>query len=89
MKTLSSQALGYLKRADSEQLKSIFEKYASTRLDDELYMTDEDFLVKFLKIFPEKNFNKDSAKLLCGILDTSKDKIVFINIPIGCLLLYI
>jgi hypothetical protein len=52
-------------------------------------MTDEDFLVKFLKIFPEKNFNKDSAKLLCGILDTSKDKFVFINIPIGCLLLYI
>ena len=75
-----------MKRADSEQLKSIFEKYASTRLDDELYMTDEDFLVKFLKIFPEKNFNKDSAKLLCGILDTSKDKFVFINIPIGCLL---
>ena len=63
-----------MKRADPDQLKAIFEKYASARLDGELYMTDEDFLVRFLKIFPESGYNKDSAKLLCGILDTSKDK---------------
>jgi len=70
------EALGYLKRADPEQLRAIFEKYASAHLDGETYMTDVDFLVKFLKIFPETGFNRDSAKLLCGILDTSKDKFI-------------
>ena len=68
------QALGYLKRADSEHLKAIFEKYASASIEGEAFMTDEDFLIKFLKFFPESNFNKDSLNLLCGILDTSKDK---------------
>jgi len=41
------QALGYLKRADSDQLKTIFERYASAKVDGETYMTDEDFLVSF------------------------------------------
>ena len=67
------QATGYLRRAEAEQLKEIFEKYATAQVDGETYMTDEDFIVKFLKLFPEKDYNKDSAKLLCGILDQSKD----------------
>ncbi len=67
-----------MKRADPEQLKAIFEKYASAQSEGEHLMTDEDFLVKFLKIFPEGIFNKDSAELLCGILDSSKDKLVVV-----------
>ena len=66
-----------MKRADPEHLRAIFEKYASAQSEGEKLMTDEDFLVKFLRIFPEGNFNKDSAELLCGILDSSKDKLVF------------
>ena len=40
-------------------------------------MTDEDFIVGFLKLFPKKEFNVESAKVLCGILDQSKDGWVF------------
>ena len=36
-------------------------------------MTEEDFLVGYLKFFPEKDYNKESAKVLCGILDQRKD----------------
>ena len=67
------QTMGYLQRGDPEQLKVVFEKYASANIDGELYMTDEDFIVKFLQLFPSTNFNKHSVKLLCGILDQSKD----------------
>ena len=70
---LKFQATGYLKRADNDQLRTIFDKYASANVDGETYMTDEDFIVGFLKLFPKKEFNVESAKVLCGILDQSKD----------------
>ena len=62
-----------MRRADPEQLKAIFDKYASAEVDGETYMSDEDFIVRFLKLFPEKNYNKESASILCGILDQSKN----------------
>ena len=68
------QGVGYVKRADAASLKAIFDKYASTTVDGERYMTDEDFLVRFLCIFPQEHFNKNSANLLSGVLDTSKDR---------------
>lgn len=67
------QTIGYLKRGDGDKLKAVFEKYASANVDGVQYMTDEDFVVKFLKLFPESGFNKHSVNLLCGILDQSKD----------------
>ena len=67
------QATGYLKRADTDQLRTIFDKYATAKIDGETYMTEEDFLVGYLKFFPEKDYNKESAKVLCGILDQRKD----------------
>jgi len=72
-------ASGYLKRADSESLKVIFDKYATASVEGEKYMTDEDFVVKFLKLFPDENYNKESASLLCGILDQSKDGLISFN----------
>ena len=67
------QTMGYLRRADPEQLRAVFEKYASANVNGVPYMTDEDFVVKFLQLFPNSDFNKHSVKLLCGILDQSKD----------------
>ena len=69
----SLQTMGYLKRGDPEQVRAVFDKYASANIDGVPYMTDEDFIVKFLQLFPNTNFNKESVKLLCGILDQSKD----------------
>ena len=71
--SVSLQTMGYLKRADPSQLRAVFEKYASAKVEGESFMTDEDFVVKFLQLFPAANFDKHSVKLLCGIIDQSKD----------------
>ena len=68
--------MGYLKRGEEDDIKAVFDKYASTVIDGVPYMTDEDFVVKFLQLFPSENFNKNSVKLLCGILDQSKDGLI-------------
>lgn len=65
--------MDYVHRADSAQLRTIFDKYASTNFDGEPYMTYVDLLVRYLGLFPEEEFNKKSAMLLFGVLDTSKD----------------
>lgn len=36
-------------------------------------MTANDFVRKYLGLFPAENFNKESVELLAGIVDTSKD----------------
>jgi len=68
--------MGYVKRADPQQLLAVFEKYASAEVDGVRYMTDEDFLIKYLGIFPTADFNRNSVKLLSGVLDTSKDRMI-------------
>ena len=76
LKTVSCQSLsgqGYIQRADTQKLKNVFEKYASLEVDGVKYMTDEDFVIKYLELLPAADFNKESLKLLCGVLDTSKD----------------
>lgn len=71
-----SSTMGYLKRGDPEQVRAVFDKYASANIDGVPYMTDEDFIVRFLGLFPKTNFNKQSVNLLCGILDQSKDGLI-------------
>jgi len=76
LKTASCQSLngqGYIKRADTQKLKAVFEKYASLEVDGVKYMTDEDFVIKYLELLPAASYNKESLQLLCGVLDHSKD----------------
>ena len=42
-------------------------------MDGVKYMTDEDFVIKYLELLPEANYNKESLHLLCGVLDQSKE----------------
>jgi len=71
-----SSTMGYMKRGDEAQLKAVFDKYASANIDGVPYMTDEDFAVKYLQLFPNTNYNKNSLKLLCGIIDQTKDGLI-------------
>jgi len=75
LKTASCQGMapGYIKRADSQKLKSVFDKYASLEVEGVKYMTDEDFVIKYLELLPGTNYNKESLHLLCGVLDQSKE----------------
>lgn len=48
-------------------------QYASKETNGEKFMTASDFVQGYLGLFPEKNYNPESVKLLAGIVDTSKD----------------
>ncbi|XP_021952540.1 calcium-binding mitochondrial carrier protein Aralar1 isoform X2 [Folsomia candida] len=75
-------APGYLKRASTPALFSVFKKYASVTLTDELtgtptpYMTASDFIQSYLGLFNEPPHNAKSVALLAGIIDTSKDNLI-------------
>ncbi|XP_049842581.1 calcium-binding mitochondrial carrier protein Aralar1 isoform X1 [Schistocerca gregaria] len=73
------ETAGFLKRARTEKLLEIFNKYASKEIDGEKFMTATDFVQKYLGLFTDQNYNEESVKLLAGIVDTSKDG--FISFP--------
>ncbi|XP_023712752.1 calcium-binding mitochondrial carrier protein Aralar1 isoform X3 [Cryptotermes secundus] len=72
----SDRSAGYLKRAKTDRLRDIFNKYATKEKNGEKYMTPADFVQKYLGLYSDANFNSDSVKLLAGIVDTSKDGLI-------------
>ncbi|XP_063227587.1 calcium-binding mitochondrial carrier protein Aralar1 isoform X3 [Bacillus rossius redtenbacheri] len=73
---LQGRSAGYLKRAKTEKLREIFEKYASKEVNGEKFMNASDFVQRYLGLFTDSDFNPDSVKLLAGIVDTSKDGLI-------------
>lgn len=67
---------GYLKRANPDKLKEVFIKYASIEKEGVKYMTSSDFIQSYLGILTGENTNKESVRLLAGIVDTSKDGLI-------------
>ncbi|XP_047528509.1 calcium-binding mitochondrial carrier protein Aralar1 isoform X2 [Vanessa atalanta] len=67
------EGAGYLKRADTDRLYEIFSKYATVEKNGEKHITSEDFVRKFLGLFDEDDYNKESVKLIAGIVDMDKD----------------
>ncbi|XP_017101160.2 calcium-binding mitochondrial carrier protein Aralar1 isoform X2 [Drosophila bipectinata] len=65
-----------LKRASTEKLREVFQKYASIQKNGEHFMTSEDFVRNFLGLFTESAFNDESVRLFAGIADTSKDGLI-------------
>uniref|UniRef100_A0A7E5A194 Calcium-binding mitochondrial carrier protein Aralar1 n=1 Tax=Panagrellus redivivus TaxID=6233 RepID=A0A7E5A194_PANRE len=63
-------------RANSDVLHNVFEKYASIDKDGRKFMTDVDFVRRFLGLFPEENYNRESVRLLASAADTSKDGLI-------------
>ena len=64
---------GYIQRADLQRLKEVFTKYASVTEGGEKFLTYEDFVVRFLGLLPEDDYNKETLALFGGILDQGKD----------------
>ncbi|XGW08421.1 hypothetical protein V3C99_011053 [Haemonchus contortus] len=61
-------------RANPDVLRPIFERFASkTGKDGQKYMTSEDFIRKYLGLFTEENYNRESVRLLASAADTTKD----------------
>lgn len=70
------QGSSYVKRANSESLKEVFNRYASVEIKGENFMTPEDFIRNYIGLFPGENYNKDSVKLLASIVNSSKDGLI-------------
>jgi len=67
------QGVSTIKRATAEELKAIYDKYATGGNENERLITSSDFIRGFLGLFPDANHNPRSVSLLGGIIDTSKD----------------
>ncbi|CEF59288.1 Calcium-binding mitochondrial carrier protein Aralar1 [Strongyloides ratti] len=63
-------------RANQDQLYQIFEKYASVVKNDKKYMTADDFIRKFLRLYTDNNYNRETVRLLATAADTSKDGLI-------------
>ncbi|XP_053372977.1 calcium-binding mitochondrial carrier protein Aralar1-like [Mercenaria mercenaria] len=62
-----------LMRADSEHLRTIFNKYASVTEGDEKFMTYPDFIQRFLQLLDTKDYNEYTLQLFGSSIDTSRD----------------
>ncbi|KAK5969112.1 Calcium-binding mitochondrial carrier protein Aralar1, partial [Trichostrongylus colubriformis] len=61
-------------RASPDTLRPIFERFASKQgADGKKYMTSEDFIRKYLGLFTEENYNRESVRMLASAADTTKD----------------
>jgi solute carrier family 25 (mitochondrial aspartate/glutamate transporter), member 12/13 len=54
----------------------MFPQYASVVKDGEHFMTDADFVIRYLGLVPEQNYNVETVKLLGNVIDTTKDGLV-------------
>ncbi|CAD5210910.1 unnamed protein product [Bursaphelenchus okinawaensis] len=69
-------AMQSIQRANFERLKEVFNAYASVEKNGKKHMTDDDFIRKYLGLYIEENYNKETVRLLASAADTSKDGLV-------------
>ena len=67
-----AESSGYTKSANKEELKYVFDKYASLEENGETFLSYQDFVIKFLEILPEDNYNEETLSLYAGVPDQSK-----------------
>uniref|UniRef100_A0A0N4Z9Y9 Calcium-binding mitochondrial carrier protein Aralar1 n=1 Tax=Parastrongyloides trichosuri TaxID=131310 RepID=A0A0N4Z9Y9_PARTI len=65
-----------IQRANQDQLRGIFNKYASVNKDGKQYMTDDDFIRKYLNLYMESNYNKETVRLLASAVNKSKTNLI-------------
>ena len=53
-------------RADTESLRAIFDRYASVSNSEGRFMTSEDFVRKYLGLYPADDYNKESVAIVAG-----------------------
>ena len=67
-----AESSGYTKSGNKEDLKCVFDKYASLEENGETFLSYQDFVIKFLEILPEDNYNEETLSLYAGVPDQSK-----------------
>uniref|UniRef100_A0A3Q3BAQ7 Solute carrier family 25 member 12 n=1 Tax=Kryptolebias marmoratus TaxID=37003 RepID=A0A3Q3BAQ7_KRYMA len=64
------------KRADPQELRTIFLKHASVVQDGEHYMTPRDFVQNYLGLHTQPQHNPKTVELIAGVADTTKDGLI-------------
>ncbi|CAH1775700.1 unnamed protein product [Owenia fusiformis] len=63
----------FSKRAETDKLREVFNKYASVEKAGEKFMTANDFINKYIGVFKEQDHNEYAVQLLANCADTTKD----------------
>ena len=63
-----------IKRADSDELRKVFNKYATKEVNGEKYMSYGDFILDYLQLLDKKNYDEYTLNTLASTVDTSRDK---------------
>lgn len=72
----SCEGSQYVRRADTDRLQEVFNKYASVEKNDSKFMTPTDFVRGFLGLYEGPQYNQEAVQILGSILDTSKDGLI-------------
>ncbi|XP_053324387.1 electrogenic aspartate/glutamate antiporter SLC25A13, mitochondrial isoform X2 [Spea bombifrons] len=64
------------KRADSAELRTIFNKYASVEKNGELFMSPLDFVKRYLNVTGDGEPSPKTVQLLAGVVDQTKDGLI-------------
>ncbi|KAL8561913.1 hypothetical protein ACOMHN_046703 [Nucella lapillus] len=65
-----------VKRAHMDDLREVFQRYASKEVAGEVFMTYGDFVLHYLQILSADNYDEYTLNLLASTVDTSRDQLI-------------
>ncbi|XP_076455982.1 electrogenic aspartate/glutamate antiporter SLC25A13, mitochondrial-like isoform X2 [Babylonia areolata] len=65
-----------VKRADMEDLREVFNKFASKEVGGERFMTYSDFVLHYLQILNKDNYDEYTLNIMGSTVDTSRDELI-------------
>ncbi|CAI9722151.1 calcium-binding mitochondrial carrier protein Aralar2-like isoform X1 [Octopus vulgaris] len=71
-----ARKIDVFKRADTEKLREIFLKYASRNIQDEHFMTYDDFVLRYLQVLKPDKYDDYTLKLFASSADTTRDQLI-------------
>jgi solute carrier family 25 aspartate/glutamate transporter 12/13 len=63
-------------RANFDRLREVFHYYASVDKEGKHYMSENDFVRRYLGLYTEDNYNRETVRLIASAADTSKDGLI-------------
>ncbi|KAI6230392.1 Calcium-binding carrier protein Aralar1 [Aphelenchoides fujianensis] len=63
-------------RANFDKLREVFHAFASVERNGKHFMTDQDFVQRYLGLYTDENYNRETVRLIASAADTSKDGLV-------------
>ncbi|BFZ22432.1 hypothetical protein BsWGS_25470 [Bradybaena similaris] len=65
-----------IKRADTDELRNVFEKYASQQVGSEKFMSYADLILRYLQLLDTEKYDPYTFNVLASCVDTSRDGLI-------------